>query len=261
MTRRRGGSPSGRRSKSCNGGQGADRVARPCRRRLATYGRPWCRPTARKLTCLPRGELQRACDQDHTPTAIGTARASAALHLYGASAAPTGKLSFRTRSTRSTPLHQSGQRTEARLVCVGERLPVSPQHRDKHGSIIATIITTHIPMKQAPRRASSVRACASIPWTSSTRRHRHLAIADIDATRRSSPPRCGQEQCRDARKAYWKLARRARVVSSHPCRLLRRQSSIGSAELLGAVQRCRFQVVRTSGLQARPWAVGVHRYG
>jgi len=167
---------------------------------------PGCLPAAGKVTRLPRGELERAggSRRPRRPRSE-TARASAGLlHLDRRQPRrPAEKRPFRTRSRRrSNPRPERGQPTEARsrLSCQrpggsatasGPRTAASssPSSTTQHakddaaapGHVCPGIRIHAIDIVQPPASAS----CPSPTWT---------------RTRQSLPPRCSEEQRRDAKK-------------------------------------------------------------
>jgi hypothetical protein len=92
---------------------------------------PRCLPAAGKVMCLPRGELERAGDQDdHTDRDRNGARQRRQLHLdrRQRDAQRKGGHSERGPHGEVPHAHQRGQPTQARLACPADGLAVPPQH-------------------------------------------------------------------------------------------------------------------------------------
>ena len=230
-------------------------VPRVSRQRTAA---PRCGPTARELTCLPRGELQRACDQDdHADSDRYGIRQRRLLHLYGRErdAHRIGDHSEHGPHEEVPHTHQRGQWTEASLARVTTACRYRHSIGTKHGSIIATIITTHIPMKEAP---AAGQVCPGIRIHIIDIVHPPgidiSPIADIDAHQTIVPAAlAAKTNAETPRKAYWEARSESmrRELSPIPV------ASTTVIPWLSPNWKARFsargsQVVRMPRLQARP---------
>jgi len=149
---------------------------------------------------LSRCELERASDGTTTPTTIGTARASA-----GAASRPRQRDAQQkatipnTIQTRSNPRPRERSADEVRLGCPTTDCG-SATAWTNDGSIIAIIITIHMPREQH----RSAGPCLSRHTHPRHRHppaagHRHLAHRRMDAHRRSLRRAGSEEQRRGAK--------------------------------------------------------------
>ena len=189
---------------------GGDRVATPCP--LAHGMRPRGVPRGGGgATCLPRSELEAPAIRTTTPTAIGTARASAGSCIsIAASATPSGRRPFEHGHTKSAPTSAVAIRRVSPVLTCGGSATASGS------ATAASSPPSHTPRNEAAAPGTFVRASASTPSTWSAAGHRHLPLADMDAHQTivtatlAAPAPRRQNACRG------KLARKPCVCDLRP---------------------------------------------